>query len=74
MKNYNTIELAAYERSNKTGVDVEKILDAAKGMMFAQVDNARVYAFAKTGIWSSKKATQEWHDAIRYFNSEVRGH
>lgn len=74
MKNFTAFEEVAKKRSNETGEDLENILDTAKTMIFAKVDNARIYAYCKTGQWSSKRATQAWHDAIVEFNQTVRGH
>lgn len=74
MKNFNAFEEVAKKRSNESGEDLENILDTAKTMIFAKVDNARIYAYCKTGQWSKARATQEWHDAVREFNLNFRGH
>lgn len=73
MKNFMLFEETIKQRINDEE-QIEKALDIIKGMIFSRVDNSRIYAFAKTGIYTSRKATPEWHEAIRFFNQEVRGH
>lgn len=73
MKNFTAFEEIAKKRISDEE-ELEKTMDIIKGFIFARVDNARIYAYAKTGIYSSKKATPEWHEAINEFNHKIRGH
>lgn len=74
MKNFKHYVKVAQERISKDGGDFEKIIDIAKGMIFAGVEPARIYAYCKTGQPYKVRATQEWHDAIHEFYVIVKGH
>lgn len=74
MKTYESFVKVAKERINESGGDLEKVLDNAKGMMFAGVEPARIYAYCKTGQHSKSRATKTWHDAIHEFYTIVKGH
>lgn len=74
MKNFDAFTKVAKDRINKNGGDLDKVLDTAKGMMYAGVEPARVYAYCKTGEYSEARATQAWHSAITEFYNVIKGH